>query len=301
MTPEVRAMIDARHAAEQRGLYSPLGRLLWLQTQHGMIQLPETEEGGGPDIAGCFSEFASLGPNSPLEAWAAQLSDLLVLGQWSGLPSIRVPSTKRCPVCLHDCDACAGKGVIQCNGLNCGGRGWVSGNWISCPGPGCHAATGKYNPDCEQCHDSPIRGQIAEHLPCPRCKGTKLIQCERCRGTLKFSTGKIEGALDYRLPSCKACDGTGTQGAWQKQDVKKFTNARLRMVSKREFLVLGPIQSFALHDFETARPRIFDVTPDEKGDLLVLIVPASGKQKAQKAYLVGGVVKPRDAKLAVGA
>jgi hypothetical protein len=138
------------------------------------------------------------------------------------------------------------------------------------------------------------------------CDGSKLMTCARCKGTGKFSTGKVNGAVDWNLGACKACEGTGLRGEWQRQDVTKFANATLRIprtgkTAAKGYLVLGPIQSFALRDFESGLTRTFDVTPDAMKDLLVLLVPRSPQQKPQKAYLVGGIVRERDVRAAVGA
>ena len=52
MSPEVRAMLDLRHQAEQRGHFEPLGRLLSLDTGHGVIEFGTQQgEATGPDLA----------------------------------------------------------------------------------------------------------------------------------------------------------------------------------------------------------------------------------------------------------
>jgi hypothetical protein len=296
-------LIDARHQAEQRGHFEPLGRVLSFETAHGVIQFGmELGEGTGPDLA-------------------VEDGGLIVLGAWSGLPALCKPLTtprldrnKRptytgetgslvsfdapgavavldnvpCPKCRHACNICDGEGQKQCQGLNCGGRGWIPGNWISCPGPGCRADTGTFKGDCATCAHSPVRGLIQEEMVCPMCGGSKVMACEGCRGTKKISTGRLNGSLDYRLPACKACGGTGWKSQLVEQDLAKFTNAILG-----KYLALGPIYSFTVKDYSTMRPRTFEVSVDSAGDFLMLMVPASARQKPQKAYLVGGVVRER--------
>ena len=226
----------------------------------------------------------------------------MVLGPWLGLPALRVNSTIPCGKCRHKCDICDGSGKKQCEGQDCGGRGWIGGDWMDCPGPGCKKDTGQYKPDCVECQHSQVRGLVKTKITCPMCLGVGRMTCSRCKGTGKFSTGKVQGSIDYRLPACKACDGTGYRGTWVKQDVAKFTNAKLIQHSQprkngkgltREFLVLGPIHSLALRDWQNGEIKIFDVLKDEAGDFLVMLVPAKRQTKPQKAYLVGGIVRER--------
>lgn len=314
MSPEVRSMIDLRHSAEQRGHYSPLGRLLSMQTDKGTIVWPsEQGEGVGPDLALC-----SPVPLPEKDAGSVvfrvmahdELGDfgLLVLGQWFGLPLLRTNFINSvtgqkvpCLRCRHACDICDGSGKKQCEGVACGGRGTVPGPGEHCPAPNCAAQTGKPKPECEKCGGS---GWYAGLITCPMCLGSGKMTCSRCRGTGRFATGRVNGSTDWTLPKCKACDGTGWKGSFIKQDLAKFTNARLLRIDRYktpvskhkkggEFLALGPILNFIVQDFTTNRPRSFDVQRDDKGDLLFLLVPASPRQKPQKAYLVGGVVRER--------
>jgi len=322
MSPEVRAMIELRHQAEQRGHFSPLGRLLSMETQHGTIVWPsERGEGVGPDLA-----LVSPVDFQTVEGWRKEepskdeegnvcpvgfkremmqvprIDSLIVLGAWVGLPALRHNSTVPCAKCRHACDICDGSGKKVCEGLNCGGRGTVPGVFALCTAPNCSRETGKPKPECEKCGGS---GQVAEMITCSLCCGSGKMTCSRCRGTGKFSTGRVNGSIDWQLPKCKACDGTGWKGSFVKQDVAKFTQAEVfQLVNKisprskpvpRSYFALGPVYSFAVQDFQTSKPRSFDVSPDEKGELLFMLVPASPRQKPQKAYLVGGVVRERSA------
>jgi hypothetical protein len=129
-------------------------------------------------------------------------------------------------------------------------------------------------------------------------RGISLMTCPRCKGSGKFSTGKINGSIDWNLAACKACDGTTFRGELVRQDINRFTNALLAVPrtaknAAKAFRVIGPIREFALHDFRSGGARIFDVRPDDKGDYLVMLVPRSLQQKPQKAYLVGGIVRER--------
>jgi hypothetical protein len=290
MSEEIRSMVDLRHSAEQRGNFSPLGRLVSMITQHGTILWPsEQGEGCGPDLAmRANTEFE--------EGDIIDHSTFLVLGQWSGLPALRRNSTTPCPRCRQDCDVCDGSGKKQCEGMQCGGRGTVPDVGVECPAPGCAAETGKFNPACDKCGGS---GWFVPMIVCLMCGGSGRMTCSRCRGTGKFSTGRVDGSLDYQLPRCISCDGTGWKGTLEKQDVGKFTNAELvvhRHPGQKSrvlqyWFALGPIQSFVVQDFQTSKPRQFEVSPDDKGDLLFLLVPSSPRQKPQKAYLVGGKVR----------
>jgi hypothetical protein len=312
MQPEVRSMIDVRHQAEQRGHFAPLGRLLYLETAHGTIQFPvEMGEGTGPDLAFVLRQMAI--PEVRDES-QPDGNTLVVLGEWLGLPPVRRSSDMPCLLCKHDCDICDGGGKKICEGYQCGGTGWVPGPFQLCTAAGCSAEKGRPNPEgCEVCHGA---GQVPEHLVCPMCEGTKLMTCSRCKGTGKFSTGFQGGSLDYKSPQCDACQGTGYQGMYVMQDVKKFTNAVLQYTvtafrsnlksgrknvrhgSRQEMLVLGPIHRFAVSDFQSSRTRLFDVNADSLGDFLVLLVPATARQKPQKAYLVGGIIRERVAQAA---
>jgi hypothetical protein len=305
MTTEVAEMLALRHMAEQRGDIEPLGRLIYLRTDHGRIEFPPVDgEWSGPDLALVVAlterpktvNMASL--NMPVEmtelAHVPQ-DALCVLGRWSGLPALRKLTDQPCPKCRHACDLCDGKGKIVCNWVNCGGRGWIPGPWLVCPGPGCTGETGNFKADCRTCLGS---GQVAKELPCPCCNGTKVRVCVRCLGTLKYSTGKRGGAVDYSLPPCPACEGFAKRFEWIKQDEKKFMNATLVMPRRgknapRGCLALGPIREFAIQDCRTLQLQTFDVGRDEAGDFLMLLVPRSPRQKPQKAYLVGGTVRPR--------
>ena len=314
MSPEVRSMIDLRHQAEQRGYYEPLGRLLSLQTEHGTILWPvERGEGVGPDLARACKPYRNLEDREPEPQMFECDLALIVLGEWLGLPDLRQNSSVPCSRCRHACDICDGSGKKQCEGLDCGGRGWIEGKWLDCPGPGCKQESGTYKADCLTCSNSTIRGLVKEHVVCPMCCGSKLMTCSRCKGTAKFSTGRINGSSDWQLPACKFCAGTGWKGKFVKQDVRKFVNAELETLSglkklkpdnskepkvfrfRYKTLVLGPIHSFTVSSFGEKRFRTFEVSPDSKGDLLVLLVPATGRTKPQKAYLVGGVVRERSA------
>jgi len=293
MTDEVSAALALRHSAEQRGQFSPLGRLLWLDTDHGRIQFPAKDgEFDGPDLAQISKSDGESLPITYPEV-------LLVLGQWSGLPALRQNSHKFCPKCLHTCNVCGGKKKKLCE--MCGGRKWTPGPWLPCPGADCNQETGNFKPECVTCRGS---GQIPREMPCQMCDSTGEMTCTQCRGTGKWPTGRQGGSVDYQAPACKACEGNCRVGEWKKQDLRTFTNARLLEILERgkqkyptrEFLVLGPIYSFGLNLFGSRGAAIFDVVPDAKNDLLNLLVPADGKQKPQKAYLVGGIVRERDAR-----
>ncbi len=306
MSSDVQSMLELRHGAEQRGNFEPLGRLQWLQTEHGVIRFPvlntATGEGCGPDLAWTDTEGAvNLHKNSAPPGWALAF---LVLGAWAGLPPLRINTSKPCPKCRHACDVCDGSGKKLCE--LCGGRSWIPGNWLPCPGPGCLKDSGQYKADCATCLTSEVRGQIREQQACKMCEGTKQMTCSRCLGTGKYSTGRMNGAVDWDVsPKCKACDGTTYVGEWQRQDERKFMNAALTIPrtahkSAKGFLVLGPIHSFAITDYQSSRTRVFTVTPDATKDFLVLLVPRSRRQTPQKAYLVGGVVREREFMKAVG-
>jgi hypothetical protein len=303
MSPEVRAMIDVRHGAEQRGHFEPLGRLMVLETAHGLIEFPsERGEGIGPDLGTVVKSEAHEEGRAYMAVASGAWTDfqtLLVLGEWQGLPALRRSSPDPCPQCRHVCDVCDGRGKKQCNFLNCGGRGWYPGTWLPCPGPGCYKDTGHYKQDCATCATSTVRGQIAAQIPCDQCSGTGVMVCEGCKGSGKRSTGHVNGSLDWRMPVCKACGGSGRKGHFERQDVEKFTNAVLwsrlerRGVGQIKHLALGPIHSFTVNGFGANRLRCFEVSRDAAGDYLMLLVPASKRQKPQKAYLVGGVVRER--------
>jgi hypothetical protein len=299
MSDDVKSMVDLRHSAEQRGHYSPLGRLLSAITQHGTIVWPsERGEGVGPDLAIASPVDQIENPDAGWQAWA---DAFLVLGQWLGLPALRRNSNLPCPRCRHACDICDGSGKKQCEGLGCGGTGLVSSGPMECTGPDCAAQTGKFKADCVKCGGT---GQLTKLTTCAMCCGSGKMTCSRCRGTAMFSTGRVDGSLDYQLPACRACGGTQWKGKFERQDPAKFTNAMLATSGQQpngngyrqvpRYLALGPIQSFVIQDFQTSKPRQFEVSADEKGDLLFLLVPASPRQKPQKAYLVGGVVRERE-------
>jgi hypothetical protein len=316
ISDEVKAMVAMRHSAEQRGNYEPFGRVQWLRTVHGLIYFPadsQTGEGCGPD----------LGYVSPDSSIAAQIENggaMIMLGAWEGLPSLRFNTSKPCPKCRHLCDVCKGERKKLCE--LCGGRTWIPGPWLPCPGPGCVRdgggfATGKINPaGCATCGST---GQVPEQVLCEMCEATGKQVCTRCKGTGKYSTGRVNGAIDWDVsPKCKACDGTTYQGKWVRQDISKFTNAILVQAgilnprdvthlgagplknrrsfaeNPRTFTVLGPITQFAIRDPRSLRTRMFDVGADAAGDHLVLLVPRSPRQRPQKAYLVGGVVRERE-------
>lgn len=296
MTPEVIAMLDLRRGAEQRGHYAPLGRLLYLWTDHGKIDFPAHDgEWSGPDIAQrANTEFRGTENGRDI----IDHGTFLLLGEWTGLPAVRkiLEPSQPCPKCRHACDMCNLTGKKQCEEYRCGGRGWVPGKMLACPGPGCTGETGNFKGDCKTCGG---RGEICEQVECPMCHGTKLMTCPRCKGSLKFSTGKRNGSINWSGPACSFCDGYALRRELQRQDVKKFTNATLispktKTSGPKAFLVLGPIREFAIHDYQTTQPRIFDVLPDALGDLLVLLVPRGARQKPRKAYLVGGIVRERE-------
>jgi hypothetical protein len=309
ISSDLRDMIDVRHQAEQRGQFEPVGRLLSLDTAHGLIEFGiQNGEYAGPDLGETdFLEHPShKDPTThvPLQIGAA----LLVLGQWLGLPAIRKNSTTPCVKCKRVCDVCAGTGMKLCEGVGCGGRGFVPGKFVSCPEPGCHSDTGQFKAGCKTCGGSDVKGMIREQNICLMCLGVKgpdgftIMKCSACRGSGKRSTGRVNGSLDYRLPACKACGGTGWQGKLVAQDTAKFTNAQLDPLKWRDgktwptqtMLALGPIQSFTIKDFADNRIRTFGVLRDEQGDYLNLLVPKTVRNSPRcKAYLVGGVVREK--------
>jgi hypothetical protein len=300
MTPEVADMIALRHGAEQRGNFSPLGRLLFLITDHGKIEFPaEDGEWTGPDLALACTDGEVLYVDKPASSQTTDV--LMVLGAWTGLPALRKLSDDPCPKCRHACDICDGSGKKQCQGYQCGGRGWIPGPWLECPGPGCNKETGAFKPGCATCGGT---GQIPKQLPCPMCEGTKVMTCPRCKGSGIFSTGKLGGQLDYKLPPCKACKGFGFRFDMVPQDLDQFVNAKLKRRdgirsvrrARREicWLVLGPIREFVIQDCRDGQRRAFDIGADAAGDLMVMLVPRSPRTKPQKAYLVGGVVRERE-------
>jgi hypothetical protein len=284
MPAEVRELIGSRHQAEQRGEYEPFGRLLWMITEHGSMKWPiEHGEGAGPDLARAGTDGSS--------------GDFLLLGPWMGLPDIRVPSNVPCKACSRVCNICAGRRKKQCEQVGCGGRGWTPGPWKACPGIGCTGETGKFRSDCDLCHGS---GQIPEQVRCLMCLGTGVMTCGVCKGTGKISTGIVQGSLDYRLPPCKTCAGTGFKNAIQRQEQSQFVNAVLTARDRNKeysYDVLGPITAFSISDYTSQRTRVFDVGRDAAGDFMVMLVPELGTRKRlpRKAYLVGGVVRERGA------
>ncbi len=303
MTPEVGEMVSVRHSAEQRGNFEPLGRLLFLRTDHGTIQFPaENGECVGPDLAA----FVGFDGDSNLPNSSGP--PLIVLGRWSGLPALRRLTDQPCPKCRHACDLCV-DGKKQCEGYLCGGRGWVPGVFQLCGAAGCSKETGTPKGGCTACGGA---GQVAEQKECLMCHGVKgpngltVMTCPRCKGSGKFSTGKINGSIDWTLAACKSCNGLCFRSEMVPQDVRRFVNAtlvvpRTSKSSAKGYLVVGPIREFALMDFQSSRTRVFDVSPDAQNDLLVLLVPRSPLQKPQKAYLVGGIVRERQVLAAVGA
>ena len=302
MSPDLRAMIDLRHQAEQRGHFEPLGRLLSLATPHGLILFgSKNGVGTGPDLAQVRGFDLNATTDDPL---GTQRGDdvLIVLGQWSGLPPIRKNSQTPCPRCSRPCEVCGATGKKLCE--ECGGLGYKPGNWVSCPGPGCHADSGKYKEDCATCKLSEVRGQVREQNQCLMCRGVKggdyftVMPCSACRGKKKRSTGLVGGSLDWQLPKCKACDGTTWKGEWIKTDPEKYAVDHLSMQlnpnfkAKQEFLALGPIGAFDVRDFATGLPRTFNVSQDAAGDSMHLLVPKIVRDSPRcKAYLVGGVVR----------
>jgi hypothetical protein len=297
MSAEVRSMIDLRHQSEQRGHFEPLGRLLSIETAHGTIEFGTLQGvATGPDLAQISIPNETVEKPQFEQVQSFSLNPaLLVLGAWTGLPALRRNSTVPCPKCKHACEVCHSTGKKQCEGLDCGGRGYTLGKWVSCPGPGCHKDTGNYKPDCATCAGSDVRGMMREMVPCLMCKGTTMMTCSACRGTKKRSTGLVNGSLDWRLPACKACGGTGLKGELVAQPLEKFTNAELvhttNHVTEHGILALGPIHSFSLKDFTTAKLRTFEVSSDALGDFLMLLVPKVLRGSRSKAYLVGGVVR----------
>lgn len=287
MTENVAAMIANRRTWEQRGQYSPLGRLMWLQTERGKIEWRALDGvQTGPDVARVMGITENL-------------DGLILLGSLD-FPPIRVNSTKPCKHCRHDCDMCGLTGKIACNGQSCGGRGWIPGSWLSCPGPGCHKETGRFNPECDVCRESAIRGQIAEHVTCAMCKGTGKVVCQRCKGALKFSTGKLNGSIDWTGPSCRYCNGCGFAGKWVAQDVRRLTNALVTGPARKVWACIGPIYALALMNFETNRPQVLQIRADAEGDYLFLLTPkVRGTGGRRKGFLLGGLVAPERA--AVGA
>jgi hypothetical protein len=308
LSSDLRDMIDVRHQAEQRGHFEPIGRLLTLDTGHGLIEFGiHNGECAGPDLGIVHGFDLNCTKEDPL-GLKREGEPLLVLGQWLGLPAIRKNSTIPCVKCKRVCDVCAGTGRKLCEGLGCGGRGFVPGKFISCPEPGCHRDTGQYKPDCKTCGLSDVKGMIREQVLCLMCLGVPgpdgftIMKCSACRGSGKRSTGRVNGSLDYRLPPCKACGATGWKGELVKQDVEKFLYAQLDPLKwedgkkwpEQTMLALGPIQSFMIKDFAENRVRAFGVLPDESGEYLNLLVPKVLRDSPRcKAYLVGGVVREK--------
>jgi hypothetical protein len=301
VSSDLRAMIDVRHQAEQRGHYVALGRLLYLKTAHGNILWPvEDGECLGPDVAQVLYPERAMPDGPKGKVWT---DDLILLGPWLPLPPVRTNSAFPCPKCRHVCDTCGGAKRKICEQVGCGGKGSTPGPFIPCPGPGCSAQTGKINlQGCEVCHNS---GSFAPPIECTMCHGSGEMICPRCKGSGKISTGKIGGSVDYKADDCAACHGTGWKGAWKNQDVEKFVNAQLDPLKWQDgkkwpaktMLALGPIYELGVEDLRSRDTRIFDVSADSIGDYLMLLIPAGHKRQAMpraKAYLVGGVVRERE-------
>ena len=278
LSDEVRAMIESRRDAERHGDFSPMGRLLWLRTDHGTIHFPIKDgEPTGPDLARTAND------------------ELIFPGLWLGLPAVRVNSSKPCPDCLHACDVCVnGRKLCEL----CGGKSWTPGPWVLCGGSGCTKETGHFRGECKECGGT---GQVPEQLPCQMCdagklrdrKGFALMVCPKCKGTSRYATGRRNGSINWdATPACESCAGSCCVGKFQKQDVRKFLNASIRPCKEMPgFLALGPIYCFALREYESTRTLIFDVTEDAARDLLMLLVSKVKNTTQQKAFLVGGVVR----------
>ncbi len=87
MTDEVASMISLRHSAEQRGHFEPLGRLQWINTEHGLIRFPAMNgDGCGPDLAEVNKQelISSAGGDPDLQRFMSDNGNpyLIVLGHW---------------------------------------------------------------------------------------------------------------------------------------------------------------------------------------------------------------------------
>jgi hypothetical protein len=299
---ELRSMIEVRRQAEQRAHFEPIGRLLYLKTEHGNILWPVDQEHGeciGPDVA---SLVQSATHESGASGEWLDLQTLLLLGAWLPLPPIRTQSSKPCSKCLHVCEVCNGAKTKQCEQAGCGGRGKVAiDGQLPCDAPGCSAQTGSINPEgCAKCRNT---GTMPRLDHCAMCDGTGKMKCPRCRGRGQVATGKLRGSIDWKAKDCPACGGSGWKGAFKPQNAEKFRNAEVALpapgkpnVTKVVFWALGPIYEMGIEDPQTHATRIFDVGRDSVGDYLMLLVPAPARGRTitkAKAYLVGGVVRER--------
>lgn len=175
---------------------------------------------------------------------------LIVTGEWKGIPPKWDDTDEFCPDCQTPCDVCKVSGKKACEAYQCGGA-----------------------------------GKLPNGQACPVCKGTGQMICSTCRGTTNRPTGNKNGSTNWRDPSCETCGGSKFKHAEIPQPIEPFVNARVGSM-----LALGPIIRFAIESVGGAGtpPEVFDVEADPDGQHLVLLLTSA--QPGAEAFLLGGVL-----------
>jgi hypothetical protein len=270
--------MNARHEMERRGQLVPIGRIMVIETEHGVLRFPGSS---GPTVAYAIMQQRE-GDNAVPDP-----SKLLMITPWGGLPSIHEKGDEPCPECMSDCDICGATGEKVCEGWQCGGRGWVPGPSEVCTAPGCLGERGKFNPECTACAG---QGEVFPHLPCPMCHGAKVMICPVCKGAQQRPTGLQNGSTNWQDGACPKCHGTKANGKEVPQDLEKHVNAWIGPMP-----VIGPIVGMTIQCIAGMRPPVkqIDVTADANGDYLVLLLEPGSR--VTHGYFLGGSLHERGA------
>ncbi len=243
----VQNLLAEQAALMQRGETQLLGQIMRIQTDRGWMEFYHE----GPILGARRDRF-----------------DLLLLTEWKGLPELRKPSQTPCGHCTATCEQCAGEGKSVCE--LCGGAGKRYRRAV------CECAAGKpCDPKCKTCRGV---GMFEEPYTCECCDGSKKMTCPRCRGLKMESTGIYPPEMRGKpnaLP-CPQCRGHRIVIELEPQKMEKFLHGRL--AGYDVYGPIRSIAYKAMGG--AARLDIVAIEPDLAGNLMVLLLePLQGGLK----------------------
>jgi hypothetical protein len=203
--------------------------------------------------------------SGPFAAEAKNVNQVLLISEWTGLPSHLEASATPCPDCQSDCQFCHGMETKTCTLRYCGGRGK---------------------------REDPDRSiDFSAEEFCPACRGTGKVKCDGCAGTGFYSTGLKDGAkydpdVRPKQPLCETCQGRRNRSTETPVNLLEFQIAQVGSAS-----IIGEIARFIVMPENGRAAYQYDVMADSMGDGMFMVIESG---KPQMAYLVGGIAVRKD-------
>lgn len=264
---DMQALKQAQDSARRMNQVEFLGRVVALMTAAGGMQFDK---------------------NAPAVGLMKGTRQIVFIGEWPGLPDVRVLADAPCPDCSVKCDECE-DGKRPCMLAGCAGSGINSIKRIPCP-----QCKGKRPTRRCKCKGM---GDVVAGDKCKGCNGTKKMVCGLCFGTGRRGLGTLKASTLRDAPDCPTCHG-------QRRKFKSTPQPLAPHIGQvtQGMTVLLPVSRIILHidgDSDTvqriksraaATPSLvpLEVKADPSG--YHLIVMLDGQTPGSRIYTAGGLV-----------